>query len=524
MNHLNIEHPTFEDLELLAEVSQLLKLTDLDRVLQQVINLAAKSVGADKASLFLHEDERIDWGHIFTSRNLSPDEEVRVVEKVLDQGFAGWVYQNKKGDIILDTETDERWIKFPNDPLVVRSALCMPFITDTSDSILAVVTLVHSEPNHFTEYHLRLLTIVANQATVAIRNSQLFSRIKSQQRQLEAILHSMSEVLLVLDQNGTVLLANDATLNLLRLPELPERDVFLSEFVAIDQVFEPIAEIIQSQGGQPGHWSFETRSEAHQTDYQATMSIWNDVLDGVAGYVVVMHDVTMLRDLHRFKDEMLRVASHDLRSPLALIAGYADMIEMDLPDRSSPIFDYIDVIKRSTERMGGLLEDLLRVERIRSSPLELHEQTDLEQLVKVVLVNLRPLFDSKTHTLDTHIDLDNILRIQADPVLIRQAMENLLSNAIKYTPPGGTIQVSAYFDDQRFYFKVVDSGVGIPEEHLQRVFESFYRVQQTVTNEKGSGLGLSLVRNVIERHQGDVWVKSTLGKGSEFGFWLPLPV
>lgn len=521
MSPSDMKHPTFEDLELLAEVSQLLKLFDLDQVLERVIKLAATAVGAEKISLFLHEGHRVDWGHIFTSRDLNPDETFKVVNKVLDDGFAGWVMRNKQGDIIDDTTNDGRWLIFPDDKLVVRSALCVPFIYD--DDVLAVVTLTHPEPDRFTQYHLRLMTIVANQATIAIYNAQLFNRIRSQQRQLQTILQAMTDILIVLNEHGKLILVNDAAVELLGLDKVSDaRGHFLHEFVEADGVFEPIVEIVSSELVQNDDWSIETRSEKMQRDFQVRMATWRDHFQGVAGYVIVMHDVTQLRDLHRFKDEMLRVASHDLRSPLALIAGYADMIEIDAPDEESPIHEYVGVIKKSADRMGGLLEDLLRVERIRSSPLELHEAIDLEQMVKVVLVNMRPAVEAKKHILESDVRLNNVPKVVADPVLIRQSMENFITNAIKYTPAGGRIMIESYYDETRFHFMVSDTGIGIPQEHLRHVFESFYRVKQAEVTEKGSGLGLSLVRNVIERHHGEVWVESEIGKGTTFGFWLPL--
>lgn len=521
MSIQDMNQPSFEDLELLAEVSQLLKLLELDKVLDRVIMLAAKSVGAEQTSLFLNEGQRIDWQHIFTSRDLPLDKAFKVVNRVLDDGFAGWVMRNKQGDIIYDTENDGRWLVFPDDDLVVRSVLCVPFIYE--DDVLAVVTLSHSLPEHFSSYHLRLMTIIANQATTAIHNAQLFNRIRSQQRQLQTILQAMTDVLIVLNENGKLILVNDSATELLGLDKVTDaRGHFLKEFVAIDKVFEPIVPIIDHELVRRDDWSFETRSEKHQRDFQVRMATWRDNFQGVAGYVIVMHDITTLRDLHRFKDEMLRVASHDLRSPLALITGYADMIKLDTPEDNPEIHDYVDVIKKSTERMGGLLEDLLRIERIRSNPLELHEQIDLENMVKVVMVNLRPLVESKKHTFESDFRLNGVPRIIADPVLIRQSMENLINNATKYTAEGGRIVVESWYDDEKFYFSVTDTGIGIPQEHLAHIFESFYRVKQDVTNEKGSGLGLSLVNNVIERHRGELWVDSKYREGSTFGFWLPL--
>lgn len=521
MSDYQIESSTFDDIELLAEVSQLLTMLDLEHVLQKVMKLVAKAVGATQVSLFLHEDDHVDWEHIFTVRDLSPDESVRVVKRVLDEGFAGWVYRNKQGDIILDTDKDERWITFPDDHIVTRSALCVPFLHN--DRVIAVVTLIHPKPNHFSEYHLQLMTIIANQATIAIRNAQLFYRMRQQQHQLEAILQSITDVLLVLDRDGKVIMLNNPALELLRVNRQSlVINKHLNKFVEKDKVFEPINEIISADLTTNNQWSFETRSESQQRDFQVRMSVWEDQAFSLVGYVIVMHDITMLRDLHRFKDEMLRVATHDLRSPLALISGYADMILMDTPDPDSPIYEHVDTIKGITERMGILVEDLLRIERIRNSPLELHERTDLSAIVKVVLVNMRPAAEAKSLEFRHEIQLDNMPRFVVDPVLIRQSMENFISNAIKYTSEQGVVVVKAYYKDEKFYYIVEDSGIGIPEEHLSYIFESFYRVKTVENTQNGSGLGLSLVSNVIKRHEGEVWVKSVVDKGSQFGFWLPL--
>lgn len=522
MDRFEHSQSMFDDFELLAEVSQLLTLTDLDSVLQQVISLAARAVGASKASLFLHEDNQVDWSHIFTMRDLSADESVRVVTQVLDEGFAGWVYRHRQGDIITDTLTDDRWIVFPDDPVPVRSALCVPFVD--GDAVIAVLTLVHPEAGHFTAYHLRLMTIITNQATIAIRNARLFNHLNEQRLRLQTVLQSMQDVLLVVDEQGAIILVNEAAMLLLN-----ESDraclvgETLAQWIQADSVFEPVVEIINAGLTRNDSWTFETRSDVHQIDYQVIMSQWEDPARDTLGYVIVMHDVTTLHDLHRFKDQMMRFATHDLRSPLALIAGYADMIGMDTMDSGSSIHQYVDIIKESVERMGRLIEDLLRVERIRSSPLELHEQTDIESLVKVVLVNTRPSAIARKQTFDSQLALDGIPRMIVDPVLLRQSMQNLIHNAIKYTPPGGEVMVYASYDANRFFFSVQDNGIGIPSEHVPYIFESFYRVNRDSSSNNGSGLGLSLVKDVINRHNGEVWVKSKHNQGSEFGFWLPLP-
>lgn len=520
---LEKNQPTFEDLELLAQVSQLLTEVDLDKVLNRVISLAAEAVGAPKASLFLHEGEQVDWGHVFTMRRMSMTESVKVISKVLNDGFAGWVYRNKRGDIISDTLNDERWIVFPDDKVPVRSALCVPFLHN--ERVLAVVTLVHPEPHYFNQYHLRFMSIIANQATIAIRNAQLVTNLSAQRRQLQATLESIADTLFVLDEGGYIIMANPPALALIDAKETADVIGYhLGSYAERDSALEPLLSILNEMPNirERTSWALDAHSDRHGRDYQVTMSLWREPLRGIQGFVIVMHDITTLRDLHRFKDEMLRIASHDLRSPLSIVTGYVNMIALDTPDAASPVHEYVDIIKRNCERMSNLIDDILRVERVRNSPLELHAETDVEALVKVVLVNMRPSAEVKKQRFEAALNLVEMPRIVADPVLLRQAMENLVSNAIKYTPEGGIIKVSAHYDAERFFFYVQDSGIGIPPEHLPYVWEAFYRVPQSVAREKGHGLGLSLVRNVIARHGGEVMLQSKLGKGSRFGFWLPL--
>lgn len=512
----------------------MLTMLDRDRVLERVIELTVRGLGADKASLLLHPDHTTEWNQVFIKHTHGHEQVQRYdnaqslhfARRVLDRGLAGWVVHHRQAAIVYDTEQDERWHVFPDSRSGARSALCVPFLYN--DTVLGVLTLLHSEPYHFTENHLRLMTIIANQATVAVRNAHLFNTMAEQQRQLEAVLHAMPDLLLVLDQQGRLLLVNDAAARFLEAGATQDSVVGreFREFASNDNVLNMVFQIVSNplQSGQS--WSFETRSEQQRRDFLVTVSIWENAANPTpasapAGYVVVMRDITTLRDLNRFKDEMLQMASHDLRSPLALIVGYCSLIALETSEDSA-VHEYLSIIQRATERMKGLLDDLLRVEQIRNSPLELHEEVDIRELVNTVLNNLRPSIDGKAQHLEARLAVASVPGVVVNPVLIREAMENLLSNAVKYTPEGGRIVVNAYAQAGQFHFTVEDNGIGIPRQALPRVFESFYRVRSEDVDVEGRGLGLSLVKTIIERHNGEVWVESEVGVGSRFGFWVPI--
>src|SRR5215213_7406419 len=209
-----IQSPSLADFEMLAEISQMLTVLDQDRVLERVIELMARSVDASKVSLILRPEDVEDWRQTFIryfSGNRPLDDEpvgIHFARRVLDKGLAGWVFQHKQGAIIYDTLSDDRWYVFPDSDSQARSALCVPFLAN--GEVIAVLTLLHPETNHFNDYHLRLMSIVANQATVAVRNAQLFNQMVQQQQQLETMLQTIPDHLLVLDDEGKILLINDA--------------------------------------------------------------------------------------------------------------------------------------------------------------------------------------------------------------------------------------------------------------------------------------------------------------------------
>ncbi len=522
---------TMRELDLLSQVSTMLTSFDKDRVLKNVIDFLMRAFDVEQASLLMLSDigDTNRW-QLFSLRPkfqtailrapVSADA-FRQAHRLTTDGLARWVIQHKQGAIVADTHDDARWLEIPDMPSGARSVLCVPFILD--DQVVGVFTLQHSEPAHFSTLDLQIMMIVANQVAVAMRNAELFTQMRAQQTQLEAVLRAMPDVLLVLDADGKLLMINEAGVELMDAPD--EHSVLghnLNDLQGQDSALSLVVDIVGSplQSGQ--RWSFEAHSDQHKRDFVVNISVWEQEPGGKAGYVVVMRDITQMRDLNRFKDEMLQMASHDLRSPLALIVGYCSLMQMDV-EPESQVASYLGIVQQQTERMTGLLDDLLRVEKIRNSPLEFYERVDFEDVVNSALNNVRASVDAKKQRISASLRLEDTPPMLLSPPLVREAMSNLLGNAVKYTPKGGRITVTSYKEDQRVYFIVEDTGIGIPPENLPRLFTSFYRVRQPGTEDvEGRGLGLSLVKTIIERHNGEVWVESTPGVGSRFGFWLPL--
>jgi signal transduction histidine kinase len=233
-----------------------------------------------------------------------------------------------------------------------------------------------------------------------------------------------------------------------------------------------------------------------------------------------------IKELETLKSEMIRMASHDLRNPLNNVMGYAELLAMSLEELGcmTPTQQmYLQNLRASTEIMKTLLEDLLTLERIESERQAEWQTFDFGGLVIEVVDSQQASADLKGQSLRL-LHEPGTLSVHGSVTQLRQAVANLVSNAIKYTPQGGHIEVTVGVEEEeRVAFKVTDDGYGISPERQARIFERFYRAREPGTEHiSGTGLGLSLVKTVVERHGGQVWFSSTPGKGSTFGFWLPL--
>lgn len=224
--------------------------------------------------------------------------------------------------------------------------------------------------------------------------------------------------------------------------------------------------------------------------------------------------------LEQLKTDMIRIASHDLRNPLATVLGYTQMIDAELDD-DDDLREPITLIEQSARRMQKIIIDILSLERIEEMAQgSFQDVFNLNETVQRVFDGIK--LQTKTHTMNVDLP-DNALSVLGDPVQIREALVNLISNAVKYTPPQGKIDVKLTHEDNMAKLEVIDNGYGIREEQQERLFQPFYRARSSETASiEGTGLGLHLVKNIIERHNGTMIFHSEHGVGSTFGFRLPI--
>jgi two-component system phosphate regulon sensor histidine kinase PhoR len=252
-----------------------------------------------------------------------------------------------------------------------------------------------------------------------------------------------------------------------------------------------------------------------------TLSLSFSPLRGSTGCVLVVRDVTEERRYDRLRKEFVANVSHELRTPLSVIRGYVETLRDGAlrDEQNAPRF--LESIEKNVERLSSLVGDLLELSRLESGTQLLHPRAlEGRDVVHKVVDDFRLLAEKRKQTLTAEAREPS--SFQADPDLLERALRNLVDNAIKYTGDGGSIRVFVEVDEDDVVFTVQDTGIGIPEADLPRVFERFYRVDKSRSRELGgTGLGLAIVKHVAQLHGGAVSVQSRVGQGSTFRLRLP---
>jgi two-component system phosphate regulon sensor histidine kinase PhoR len=242
-----------------------------------------------------------------------------------------------------------------------------------------------------------------------------------------------------------------------------------------------------------------------------------------SGAVVVLHDVTELRRLERVRQDFVANVSHEFKTPLTAIQGFAETLLAGALDDPENNRRFLEIIRNHAMRLARLTNDLLKLARIEAGKMELEfSSVGLLELIEACTETTLLKANRKEITLEITVP-PQLPAVRGDAALLRDVLQNLLDNAIQYTPPRGHISVAASAGKREAVITVTDTGIGIPLADSERIFERFYRVDAARSREAGgTGLGLSIAKHIVEAHGGKLWVESTVGQGSKFSFSLPL--
>ena len=497
-----------EELDTLLKVSQgVASDLNLESSSIHLLN-ALLSYGADAASLVLLRSN--------LSRGTDDLQSFRVGDtadlyQYLDTVLLDQVIEEKT--LIIPSKGRIRRMELPRGVEIPSALAAILLKSDGQET--AYIWVAYSQPHRFSEGEVRFLNTLAGQAVLAVSNSILYRKAEVGKKRLESVLTSTPEPVLVAGEAGELLIVNQAAEKLYELisinPEPGESggeitSKLLKDFVLGTSQTESKVEEIALEDGKT---------------YLVSVSPV-EVEGQYVGKVCVLRDVTEYKQLEKMKNEYVSTVSHDLRAPLSLIRGYVSMLPM-VGDMNQQQKDYTTKIMEGIDDITGMADDLLDMRRIDSGALLNVEKVSPSEMFNTVVAEMQPQIMNRKIQIMPELTLSQDLTIEADKVLLQRALINLLENAVKYSPVGGQINLRLQVNQDSVVFVIQDHGAGIAPLDLKNLNNWFSRTINVDGNvQRESGLGLSIVKSIAERHQGKVWAESQLGKGSTFLLEIPL--
>jgi len=544
-------------------ITELSVSLDLDKVLQRTLQVLREHLDAERITiLIVRPDEKKLHRLASVGYTPQPQDDGSSTTIETDQDLAGWIITNRQSALIDDVQREARWIRtnidsaqeledFKREDRAIstipqhRSAMGVPLMSGAE--ALGCLLLFHSEAAHFSQDQLELVQAAGNQVAIAVNNAELYRLIRDQAEELgsmlrlqqeetsrsKAILEAVADGVVVTDSNSVIALFNQSAEKILSL----ERDQVLGKSMEhfsglfgratqrwMDTIRSWSKNPMTFQSGETYHEQIVLEDERVISVHLAPVSLQNDFL----GTVSIFQDITHQVEVDRLKSEFVATVSHELRTPMTSIKGYVEILLMGaagaLNDQQTR---FLQVVRVNSDRLAGLVNDLLDISQIESGRVVLSLMPlYLQDITSQAVADLerRTAGDTKSITITQKFQ-PSLPRVFGDAGLIRRVLDNLLNNAYQYNLPGGKIVITVRREKGQVRVDIKDTGVGICKEDQERVFERFYRGENPlVLGVAGTGLGLSIVKNLIEMQKGRIWLKSSgkSGKGSTFSFTLPV--
>jgi len=397
------------------------------------------------------------------------------------------------------------------------------------EQIIGVVYVFRTGGIAFSQNDRQLLASFANQAAIAVQNARLYQQVSQEKARLDAIIEHSGDGVMILEPDRRIITFNRALATTSDIPAEKAIGYFCYDILHIENT-EPSGLDLCDEANIPIFRSANDhlyvqgdirRNDGSVVTVGITYSpLFNDEAK-LVNIIASIRDITHFRETKEMQSTFVSVISHELKTPVALIKGYAGTLNRkDVNWDKETLHESLSVIEEEADRLTELIDNLLDVSRLQAGALKMEiEFVDMARLANKTVEKFRTQTTLHTLTLDFAPDFPVV---PGDKRRLRQVLDNLLSNAIKYSPGGGEIRVSGRADDRQIYIAVTDKGIGIPQNEHDHIFDRFYRIRSSTSERtKGTGLGLFLVKAVIDAHNGHVWVESQPGKGSTFVFTLP---
>jgi len=396
------------------------------------------------------------------------------------------------------------------------------------DDLIGVLYVFRAYGSGFTSNDRRVLASFADQAAIAVYNAQLYERVSQEKRRLDAILEYSADGVLILDSAQRIQVFNRALSRLTgwqatdALGRHHDEVIRWAHLETDRDLGDAVAGGWPLPSARPLYVEGDLRRKNGGT---VSVGLIYAPLFGqdrrLVNIIANVRDITRFREADEIKSTFVSVISHELKTPVALIQGYAEtLLRRDARWDPQTRQESLEVILEEADRLHHLIDNLLDASRLEAGKLPLEkEPVALDALAQRVAERFRTQTDR--HDIEVRLPTDFPV-VEGDPTRLEQVLNNLLSNAIKYSPEGGLIQITGRSTDDEVVLTVTDQGVGIPFEEQPHIFESFFRGSREYQQQTaGAGLGLYLAKAIVDAHGGQIWVESNPGEGAAFSFALP---
>jgi len=505
---------------LIEIIRALTQQLDLETVLTRILEVATEMLAGQAALVALRDPDKVLRVHI--QYRVTP-EFVRHFDSILRDVPE----QPDRGDTARYVISEiERRLVTVGQRFDLSGTVGLPL--QAGDELVGLLLVFRSYSNPFGANDRQLLQAFADQAAVAVSNARLYEQTANERRRLDAILEGSADGIAILDPGHHVVKWNRA-LARLTLVAAPN---------AIGQLYDDLVQWAKVEPGlsladaEAGGWPFSSatplyvegdlrRADGTTVAIGITYAPILDRTNRLVNIVASVRDITKFREAEELKSTFISIISHELKTPVSLIKGYAGTLRRDdVKWDSQTVQESLTVIEEEADRLTHLIENLLDASRLQAGGLKVNlgEEVALDEMAAELAREYRTQTDQHTFVLDFPKEFP---LVSGDEERLRQVLTNLISNAIKYSPQGA-ITLAGRAEPERVIISVTDSGKGLPAEELTKVFDRFYRADTTATRKaQGAGLGLYLAKAVIEAHGGQIWANSNPGQGATFNFSLP---
>jgi PAS domain S-box-containing protein len=486
--------------------------TELDpaAVLDEVVQRAPQLVDADACVIRVVDDDEL----VVSAAGGEPASETIGARSSLFARLSGDVFQSRAPVTLEDASTDERLAVA--DPVLAagyNAFLGVP-LSGPEGTLHGVLAVYAEEARSWRPEEVEALLALAANASAALSNAELYSRVSLEKERSVAILANIADGIVAVDRDGRIVLWNAAAEQITGLP---------AEEALGNDLGETLKRPLESEGTSAGARLVSILRGEEEVWLSLSETVMRDPLGGVAGRIFAFRDISADRMVEEVKSDFVAAVSHELRTPLTSIYGFAEtLLRQDVlfgePERRT----FLGYIASESQRLTEIVDQLLNVARLDAGDLQVEpEQVDVGAVVSEVMGSIGEIGEGNGQ----HFEIDlpaEPLSATADPDKLRQVFGILVENAVKYSPEGGTVTVGARRGEGIVEVHVADEGVGIPTSEQERIFRKFYRAEATVRDGGGgTGLGLFIARELVTAMGGRIWVESTEGQGSRFAFELP---